>query len=349
MALSQGALEARDVLHMWPVGLGESARSYLARTITGGRVTDATVKLNITPADIADGALLDEAVDVRFNVTNGAMQFIETMSPVTNARASGVLRGNRFDMTIPEARFHGMTIINGRIEAPQFKPRGAMMTITARADGNARQLLEVLAMEPIALGERLPIEATTATGRGSVNLRIQRPMVREAPFEAWRFNVDGTIRDFAGNMTTRQVALSQGQLTVRGDQRAVTVSGPVRAGQSAIQNVRWTERIGVRGSNVSTSSEYQISGDFDANDLERLGYPIARYAQGRIGVTVTGQGRGFDVDNARIDLDLRNAAVELPRGFWTKRAGQPASARFVVQRQRDGGLAFNELMHAALV
>lgn len=339
----QGALEARDVLHMWPMGLGESARSYLTRTITGGRVTDATVKLNITPADIADGALLDEAVDVRFNVTNGSMQFIETMSPVTNARASGVLRGNRFDMTIPEARFHGMTIINGRIEAPQFKPRGAMMTITARADGNARQLLEVLAMEPIALGERLPIEATTATGRGSVNLRIQRPMVREAPFEAWRFNVDGTIRDFAGNMTTRQVALSQGQLTVRGDQRAVTVSGPVRAGQSAIQNVRWTERIGVRGSNVSTSSEYQISGDFDANDLERLGYPIARYAQGRIGVTVTGQGRGFDVDNARIDLDLRNAAVELPRGFWTKRAGQPASARFVVQRQRDGGLAFNEI------
>lgn len=338
-----GALEARDVLHMWPVGLGESARDYLARTITAGRVTDATVRINITPADIADGVLTDDAVDVRFNVTGGAMQFLTTMSPVTNARASGVLRGNRFDMTIPEARFHGMIVTNGRIEAPQFKPRGAMSTISAHVDGDARQLLEVLAMEPIALGERLPIDAATATGRGSVNIRLQRPMVREAAFEDWRFNVDGTIRDFAGNMTTRRMQLSQGQLTVRGDQRAVTVSGPVRAGQSAIQNVRWTERIGVRGSNVTTSSEYQISGDFDANDLERLGYPVARYAQGRIGVTVTGQGRGFDVDNARIDLDLRNAAVELPRGFWTKRAGQAASARFVVQRQSDGGLAFNDI------
>ena len=88
---------------------------------------------------------------------------------------------------------------------------------------------------------------------------------------------------------------------------------------------------------------FRSSGDFDANDLERLGYPVARYAQGRIGVTVTGQGRGFDVDNARIDLDLRNAAVELPRGFWTKRSGQVASARFVVQRQSDGGLAFNDI------
>lgn len=339
----EGALDARDVMHAWPIGLGESARSYLARTITGGRITDATVRLNITPADLADEALADDAVDVRFNITDGSMQFISTMSPVTHARGAGVLRGNRFDMTIPEARFHGMVVTNGRIEAPRFKPRGAMATISARVDGEARQLLEVLAMEPIALGERLPVDAASATGRGSVNLRIQRPMVQEAAFEDWRFSVDGAIRDFTGNMTTRRVALSQGQLTVRGDQRAVTVSGPIRAGDSVIPNVRWTERIGRRGDEVGTSSEYQISGDFDANDLDRLGYPVARYAQGRIGVTVTGEGRGFDVDNARIELDLRNAAVELPRGFWTKRAGQVASARFVVQRQRDGGLAFNDI------
>ncbi|ANP44717.1 DUF3971 domain-containing protein [Candidatus Viadribacter manganicus] len=337
----EGAVDARAVMHMWPVGLGESVREYLARTITGGRVTDATVHINVLPGDLIDGALQDDAIDVRFNVDSASMEFISTMSPVTHARGSGILRGNSFSMVVPEARFHGMPVTNGRIEAPRFKPDGQMMTISAHVDGDARPLLEVLAMEPISLGERLPIDAASATGRGSVNVRIQRPMVRDAPFEAWRFTVDGAIRDFAGNMSTRNVALSNGQLTVRGDQRAVTVSGPIRAGDSAIQNVRWTEYIG-RPDDAS-SSEYQISGDFDANDLERLGYPVARYAQGRIGVTVTGQGRGFDVDNARIDLDLRNAAVQLPRDFWTKRAGQAASARFVVQRQSDGGLAFNDI------
>ena len=90
----------------------------------------------------------------------------------------------------------------------------------------------------------------------------------------------------------------------------------IRAGASSIQNVRWIEHIG-RGRNAGSSSEYQISGDFDADDLVRLGYSVAEYAEGRVGVTVTGRGRGFDVDNARIDLDLRNAAVQLPRDFWT--------------------------------
>jgi hypothetical protein len=336
----EGALDARAVMHMWPVGLGEGARAYLARTLVGGRVSDATVRLDIRPSDLAAGVLRDEAVDVRFNVTGGEMRFISTMSPITGARGAGVLRGNRFDMTVPEARFHNLAVTNGRIEIPRFKPRGEMATISARVEGDARRLLEVLMQEPIGLGERLPVDAASASGRGSVSLRLQRPMLREAPFELWRFSVDGVVRDFAGAMTTRRVALSHGQLTVRGDQRAVTVSGPIRAGSSAIDNVRWTEHIGRRG---LSSSEYQISGDFDADDLERLGYPVARYAQGRIGVTVSGRGRGFDVDDARIDLDLTNAAVEAPRMFWTKRAGQAASARFTVERQRDGGLAFNEI------
>src|SRR5690606_3965673 len=108
---------------------------------------------------------------------------------------AGVLRGNRFDLTVPEARFHNMVVSNGRVEIPRLKPKGAMATVSARIDGEARHLVEVLMQEPIGLGDRLPIDAATATGRGTVALRIQRPMLREAPFESWRFSVDGGIRD----------------------------------------------------------------------------------------------------------------------------------------------------------
>lgn len=338
-----GALEARTVTHVWPMGLGEGARGFLARTLEAGRVTDAVVRLDIRPSDTAAGVMRNEAVDVRFNISGAAMRFISTMSPVTGARGSAVLRGNSFEMTIPEARMNDLVLTNGRIDVPRFKPGGDYLSISARADGDARRLLEVLVQEPINLRERLPVDVATATGRSSVNIRLQRPMQHDVQFEDWRFTVDGGIRDFAGTMTSRgHVALSQGQLTVRGDQRAITVSGPVHAGASAIQNVRWTQRIGALPRGVS-SSEYQISGDFDARDLEHLGYSIAEYAEGRVGVTVTGQGRGFDVDNARVDVDLTRAAVESPWRFWTKSAGQTANVRFNVERQTDGSLMFNNL------
>lgn len=340
-----GALDARVVAHVWPMGLGESARSFLERTLTAGRVTNATARLDIRPSDIAAGVWREEAVDVRFNVTGGAMRFVDTMSPITDATGSGVLRGNSFQMTVPSARINGLALTNGRVDIPRLKNTGSndFATISARGEGQARQLLEILLQEPIALGDRLPVDAASAQGRGVVNIRLQRPMLREAPFETWRFNVDGNIRDFAGTMTTRRMALSQGQLTVRGDQRAITVSGPVHAGDSAIQNVRWTEHLGRTGRDAASSSEYQISGDFDADDLVRLGYPIAEYADGRVGVTISGQGRGFDVDNARIDVDLTRAAVATPWNFWTKRAGLAAQARLTVQRQSDGSLSFNNI------
>lgn len=336
-----GPVDARLITQVWPMGLGEAAREFLARSVTGGRVTDIVARLDVRPSDRVAEAWRNEAVDVRFNVTNASMEFVDTMSSVVNGRGSGILRGNSFEMTVPEASINGLSITNGRVDIPRFKPRGEMATITAHVEGSARNALELLMQEPIGLADRLPVDAATATGRASVNVRIQRPMVREAPFEAWRFTIDGTVRDFTGNMSERRISLSEGQLTVRGDQRSVTVSGPVRAGSSAIENVRWTEVLGRDGQDGR--SEYQISGDFDADDLERLGYPVAQYAQGRIGVTVTGQGRGFDVDNALIDLDLTNAAIEAPRSFWTKRAGVSASARFNVQRQSDGALAFNNI------
>lgn len=336
-----GAIDARVVPAVWPMGVGESAREFLGRSIQAGRVTDIVARLDIRPSDRAAGIYRNEAVDVRFNVSGAQMQFVSTMSPVMNARGSGILRGNSFQMTVPEATLNGVAITGASVDVPRFKPGGDMLTINARLDGSARNLFELLTQEPIALGDRLPVDAASVAGRGSMNIRLQRPMVREAPFETWRFNVDGAIRDFAGNMTTRRMALSQGQLTVRGDQRSITVAGPVRAGTSAIDNVRWVEVLGRDGRDGR--SEYQISGDFDADDLERLGYPVAEYAQGRIGVTVSGQGRGFDVDNARIELDLTNAAVDAMNSFWTKRAGVAASARFDVNRQSDGSLVFTNI------
>jgi uncharacterized protein YhdP len=268
-----GVLDARRGILMWPIGLGEGARDFLTKSIVGGRVTDASVRLNIRPDDLVDGVLSNDAVDVRFNVADGVLRFLDTMSPLTNITGSAIIRGNSFDMTAPSARINNLVVTNGRVEIPRFKPKGDLATITAHADGDARHMIELLLQEPLALGDRLPVETTSVSGRGSVTLRLQRPMLSDVPFEDWRFTVNGSLRDFAGNMNTRRVALSQGQLTVRGDQRAITVSGPIRAGSSTIDNIRWTENI-VQGRRGHSSSEYQISGIFDAGDLERLGPPL---------------------------------------------------------------------------
>jgi hypothetical protein len=340
-ATATGELDVPTAIGFWPIGLGEGGRDYVARSLMRGRASNVTATLDIRPADIRGESMRNEAVDVRFDVADAELRFIETMSPVTGARGSGVLRGNRFDMTITQARINDLLLTQGRVEIPRLKPKGALATISARADGDTRRMMELLAQEPLDLRERLPVDIASVTGRGSVVLQLQRPNLREAPFEQWRLSINGSVRDFAGTMRERRLALSGGQLQIRGDHNAIVVSGPIRAGSSEIQDVRWTERIGRRGG--AGSSSYQIAGVFDADDLVGLGYSIARYAQGRIGVVISGEGRGFDVENARMELNLTQAAITSPWRFWEKRAGEAASVRFTVERQQDGGLAFNGL------
>jgi hypothetical protein len=335
-----GSVSVQQVMAFWPMTFGGGAREYVARGLRAGVVTNGRAHIDIRPSDALTDGLRQDAINVSFDVAGGQFQFLDSMSPILAARGSGILHGNGFEMTVPEARLNNLTLSNGRIEVPRFHPHGDWLTISAHAEGDARNAMQVLAQKPISLQQRLPIDPATVGGHASVNLRLQRPIVgTPVAFEDWRVNIDGSMQNFSGNLTTRQVALSNGQLQVRGDLRSLVVSGPVRANTSNVQ-IAWTEHLTRAPRN---SSEYQISGDFDARDLERLGYSIARYAQGRIGVTVRGQGRGFDVDQANLELDLTHAQVGAPWNYWTKPAGQAASAHLVIARLPDGGMAFNNI------
>ncbi|MBI3438308.1 MAG: hypothetical protein HY054_06610, partial [Proteobacteria bacterium] len=169
-----GALSVRDVVALWPMTLASGTHGYLDHTLRAGTVTDARAHIDIRPSDTVSGPLRDDAINVTFNVSGGQMQFLETMSPVTNARASAVLGGNSFHMLIPEGRLNNLALSNGRIDVAQFNPhQGQFVSISAHAEGDAKNIMEVLMQRPLDLRERIPVDPASVTGRGSVNLTLQ--------------------------------------------------------------------------------------------------------------------------------------------------------------------------------
>ncbi|MFT3726953.1 MAG: DUF3971 domain-containing protein [Terricaulis sp.] len=335
-----GTVTVQQVMAFWPMNLGGSAREYVAHALRAGAVTNGRAHIDIRPEDSLTDGLRQDAIDVRFDVANGEFAFVDTMSPIVNARGSGILHGNGFEMTVPDARLNNLALTNGRILVPRFHPHGEFLTISAHAEGDTRNAMEILMQHPLSLHDRLPIDAASTQGHASVSLQLQRPIVgTPVKFEDWRVRIDGALQDFAGNMTTRQMAVSNGQLQVHGDLHSLVVSGPVRAGGSNV-SIAWTEHL--TGA-PHDSSEYRFSGDFEASDLVRLGYTIANYADGRVNLTISGAGRGFDVDQANLDLDLTHATVTTPWNYWTKRGGQAATARLAISRRPDGTLAFSNI------
>ncbi len=328
----EGEVSGAQVMAFWPIGLGEGAREMVAAGLIAGRASDVTVRADITPADVAAGALRNESLDVRFNFDAASFRFISTMSPIVNARGAGVLRGNRFDLTVREARLNDLAVTRGVVEFPRLKPKGAMARFSAHAEGDARKLSELLVQEPLGLAEALPYVVDTTSGTGVVDFELRRPMLSDVTFADMRMSLNAHVTGFAADMRERPLKFSEGRLSVRGDHNALTIAGPVRLGDSRAQ-VNWTERIGAERDD---SSRFQISGAFSAHDLVALGYEVASYARGPVHVSVSGVGRGERVKSAHVALDLANAALTSPFAYFEKPAGPALDAQFDVARSGDG-------------
>jgi len=329
-----GVLEARDFVRLWPRNLAHGARAYLGDAIVGADVTGFTVKADVTPEDSARGVLRQEALDITFAYSDADFLYLPTMSPVDRGAGTGRIRGDSLEILVTEAHVEGLAVNQGSVVVPHFREAGGHVSITARAQGDARSAFKLLSQEPVSMGDRLPMQTDTVVGQGAVTLTLQVPFQEELEAGDVRFTVNGQFEGVGGLERDRRITFADGRLSVRGDQRAVTVSGPVRAGASNT-TIEWVETLIPV---MAAPSRYQIAGDFDVEDLRRLGFPLDEFATGRVGVTVRGAGAGYNVDSAEVALDLRQANVTLPRELWSKRAGAQASVRFNVARAENGAL-----------
>jgi hypothetical protein len=326
-----GAVDPRTVLSFWPLHLGEGAREYLDRSLLGGRITETAFRIGIRPEQVG-AALPNEAVDVRFNFADAQVRFIETMTPLTAASGHGRLQGNMFELTLDQGQVGAVSVGAGSVTLPRLSPRGAVATIGFRGHGRAREVLRLLQEEPIALGDRLPVDMDTVTGDGSFEVQLRRPMLKDVPIEDLRYTVAGTFTGVGARARDRDVVLANWALNVSGNEQAIRLQGPLLVNASPL-TVDWTESL---RRDDATPSRFLLTGDFDALDLDRLGFGTSHFAQGPIGVEVRALGRGFDVDTGTVGLELSRASLTLPGRLWDKPAGQPARGSFRVDRAADG-------------
>jgi hypothetical protein len=86
-----GRLEARSVVALWPIHFIEGARDYLDDAIVQGALSDAVIKINASPQEVAAEQLRDASLDIAFSYADSTVRYIDTMSPLTGARGRGVL------------------------------------------------------------------------------------------------------------------------------------------------------------------------------------------------------------------------------------------------------------------
>lgn len=335
-----GAVDARSILRFWPVEFVKSARSWIDEGILGGRVSNVKFSCDIPPSELQAKVLSNESLNLSFDFDGANVRYVPGMTPVTEGRGSAVLKGNRFDLTMASGRVGTLAVSQGRVELPRLNPKGAESTFAARAEGDARAMVDLLRQAPLQLDEKLPANPATIVGRGVADFAIRRPIGTESRAEDIKFTVDARLNGVGAISKDGRYTIANWQMRTTGDEKALTFAGPMSLNSSEA-NLTWTQSL--RPAAKEPPSRFVIDGRFEPADLIRFGFGVAEYATGKIGVQLRGAGEGLDIDTGTVRLDLKDADVVLPKFVWVKRAGRAASATLEVRGAPDGSMIISNL------
>jgi len=336
-----GDVTAQAVLAYWPVDLADGARDWIEEGILGGRFYNARLDMNIDADSIASEALANDRLNLSFDVEDGIIRYISTMTPITEAVGSATLYGNAFEASLTAGRVGNIVIHEGHVDIPRLNPKGATATYSGRGYGTATDILALIDEEPLGFPTEYGIDPQAVGGEGEITFQIQRPMLSEVPAEDVPFLITGDLTGVSLAVPETPLALDQGTVSITADQNRLSAVGDAYWVDTPV-SVNWVEDFTLPEGQPSTT--FEVEARLGARALDEFGIPARRYLDGFVGVEARAISNGLDIQSIDVDADLTEAWIEAPDGVWFKEIGVEGLAGFTLSRNEAENYVFEEII-----
>ncbi|MEM7728800.1 MAG: AsmA-like C-terminal domain-containing protein [Pseudomonadota bacterium] len=333
---STSSLGAPQLLSIWPVEAADGARRWIERAVLDGSLQNVAFNVDRDRAFFEDPKLTQDRLDVSFDVQDGVVRYISTMDPLTEARGSGRIDGNRFGFVLDSGRINDIAIVGGDVDIPRLTPKGGDILITANATGGVSDLLSLINQPPFRYLDRYGASPDGFGGDANVTLNIRRPLLEYFDEDRIEYSVSGGFTNAFAPFSFGEYSISAADVIVRGGKDGLFLDGPANIGPWRA-NLSWAERYGQGGE----PTRYRLSGTVDRATLDAFGIGLREFFGGELDVDVEASGRGLDVTDALVTVGLEQA--ELSAGAsWSKAVGVPGRMLAEVKR-RDGRIVLPRL------
>lgn len=297
----QGAVGREQVFAFWPNDFVRATRSWLAAAVRTSRFHDVRFVMDAPPGSLGKPALRDDALELRFAFSDAEVLFSDLFPAVTEGAGRGVLTGNGFDLALTGGAMGSVRLSEGSVDIPKFHPGGAPAMFKARAQGDARALLETLDGPRLRLVSNAGFAPARVGGRADVRVEIMRPMLANPPFEDYRIRYEGAVSGARVADAALGWDVADAALTVKGSAEALEVKG--------------------RGAVGPYRGALTYKADFDGEDAVDLeGTLDASMLGGAPGLTLPFSGR-FETEGREGAGVVRSAAFD-GRVSWSEAQGR---------------------------
>ena len=225
-----GMLTARQVIAFWPDGLSDDARQWLDGHVAMGRMGHALFAAHLAPGEAAPHrAIANERIRLSFDFEDADVLIDPSMPKVERARGSGLLQGDRFDLTVHTAAMQKIALGQGMVTLTHLIGDKKRLEIRGHALGDARGILQIVD----GATEHAPSTHGFAPGRlsgqGDISFSVGRPL-DEATADDYDVAYAGVIRNAVVTDAAPALTLQSTAVDITGSLDRVRAQGDVQLG-----------------------------------------------------------------------------------------------------------------------
>lgn len=307
-------VSAQLVDRYWPAGVTPFARAWFKKNVTGGTLTQGSVRLALRGSDIENRNLRSGSVEARFLFSGGAGTYLGALPPVTNAAGSVHMTESTFEATFDSADVEGLALSEGRIRLVKEAPRKWNAVVEFVASGESKIMLGMLDREPLLFATKIGLDPEAIGGLVAARARIEFPVRPGLKPSDVRFAAAANLRDTSFEDVLSGIDVTNGSLALQLNAAGLSLAGTA-ALNGVAANVTWEENF---APGERQPARVTVSGLFDDENRTALGFPTGSVITGPVGVEVRLLSQDRRILEATLDIDLAPARLDLGPLLWEK-------------------------------
>lgn len=323
-----GVLSPSELLQIWPVKFADGARRWIERSVIAGKVDSLSFEAEF--GSDAQGFFSERLMELDFSVRDGAVRYISTMTPLTEASGKARIANNALVFELDKGRIGDVVALPSRVDIPRLRPKGGNLIVALNADGQASDMLALINQEPFKFADRYDVDPQTIEGQGQVLLTITRPLLEFFDRDRINYAAKGNLTGVSAPFRIGPHQLKNGDVALDIDKVGLRVDGPVNIGPWRT-NLEWRETF----DNGLTPTRYRVFGQMEHTILDELGLGLREYFDGSIGVDINATGSGVNIQSSVLEADLTDTEITFGE-FWNKPLGEKGLVKASLTRGEQG-------------
>ncbi len=335
------AMQARDVVRLWPSSLAAPVRAWFRQRLTAGTVASINVKVDMDAKALADvgaqQAVPENALQVTGQVSGIGLRILDGFPPVTGINAKGLLTGHTVHVSFGAGQIivdpgKAMKISSGTFDVHDSSLIPAPARIMAQMSGTLATTTQLLAMDALRPFVQLPLDPKSIAGTISGQLRVDTLLGDHVPPTATKVGVTAKIDNFSATNLIGKAGLTQGSLNFKVSAAGMnaTGNGTIFASPAKLVLTQPPHGEGQGKLNFTLSDAARKKLDFAIPGVSGpIGVALVA-PLGAVPVQAKGQKQKASVpQQAQVTLDLGATTLDEPFPGLHKAPGRPARATFL--------------------